>query len=623
MKKKNRAIAYVVLAALILYISYMTGISHKTLSRGTGGLFDLSEVDLGKVSVSLAGEFLFCPNELIEPGVEADGILIDGNLFWNREAELAGEEWTEGTYRASILLRPSETPIGVWIPEIHTESRVWINGELVKETGFDGKEVYMSSALVDLGRDLQRIDMVIQVRNKRHVKSGMVSAFRVGDYERMKVDAMRANALDLVLFGVCFIAGIYHLVLSGYRKKGRELVCFSMLAFSAGVRGIFANTVLLSQLFGNLSYLAGSRILTLSTALSVVFAILYIEEIFRKSIDRGIFRWLKFPLLVYPLLVVMLDSLLYSMLFDLFLLFAVLASVCLLGVIIRAHRSGDAGAGIILFGMSVLFSTMINDILVYKQIKSGTYLATMGIAAYIVVQSLLIAWDFENQYRESLRLTEEMKYMVEELESTRLAYLHAQMRPHFLYNTLNIIAELCLHEGKRAEGLVLSLASYLRGIVESGNDEKEVALSKELELIGFYVRIEKERFPGLRFEVDVPEELMSVKVPHISLEPLVENAIKHGVRGVDSGRVLLKAEDMGGFVAFTITDNGVGMSEEQLEKIRKMEISTGQIGLGNIDKRLRTHYGSCLSIESRLGFGTTAGYCLQKGDSYDRCSDCG
>lgn len=191
-----------------------------------------------------------------------------------------------------------------------------------------------------------------------------------------------------------------------------------------------------------------------------------------------------------------------------------------------------------------------------------------------------------------------------------IAFLHAQIKPHFLYNALNTIAEYCETDSPAAGRLILSLAKYLRSSLDFANLANLVSADKELTVVKAYLNIEKARFESLVVEWDIDMDAMGkVYLPPLTLQTLVENAVKHGVlRKKQSGTVRISIKRHPEGIQFTVKDDGPGISHQQFEE--SLTIPSGQehIGLYNINRRLIRIYGSGLSCTSEPGVGTAISF---------------
>jgi LytS/YehU family sensor histidine kinase len=195
------------------------------------------------------------------------------------------------------------------------------------------------------------------------------------------------------------------------------------------------------------------------------------------------------------------------------------------------------------------------------------------------------------------------------LVEAEMRALRAQISPHFVYNSLTTIASFVRTDPERARELVLDFADFARYSFRNPRDF--TTLAEELRSIDRYLLLERARFgeERLRFSVEIAPEVLPVAVPFLSLQPLVENAIRHGMEcGVKSFHVRIVARDAGAEAAISIEDDGVGMDPDKLRALLATDDGSGSqrgIGLLNVDDRLRQVYGDDygLVIETAVGAG--------------------
>ncbi|MGI5321861.1 sensor histidine kinase [Actinomadura nitritigenes] len=208
------------------------------------------------------------------------------------------------------------------------------------------------------------------------------------------------------------------------------------------------------------------------------------------------------------------------------------------------------------------------------------------------------------------------------LAEAEMRALRAQISPHFVYNSLTTIASFVRTDPERARGLLLDFADFARYSFRDPRDF--TTLADELRSIDRYLLLERARFgERLRFDVQVAPEVLPVAVPFLALQPLVENAIRHGMKGTRGPlHISIVARDSGAEAAISIEDDGVGMDPERLQEILAAPIGRpgptgwgsvatpdrrgGGIGLANVDERMRQVYGEeyGLTVETALGAGT-------------------
>lgn len=204
---------------------------------------------------------------------------------------------------------------------------------------------------------------------------------------------------------------------------------------------------------------------------------------------------------------------------------------------------------------------------------------------------------------DNVKKEEEMQHL------TQLQLLQAQVNPHFLYNTLDTI--IWLIEGGMPEDavdMISNLSVFFRTSLSKGKDI--IPLSEEQRHTVSYLEIQQSRYRDiLEFEIHIPEEYRSLMVPKLTLQPLAENALYHGIKNKrGGGKILIQGEKDGEDLILRVTDNGQGMTPERLAEIQNA-IRTGEragFGLSAVAERLRLYYGEGygMKIESEEGKGT-------------------
>ncbi len=217
---------------------------------------------------------------------------------------------------------------------------------------------------------------------------------------------------------------------------------------------------------------------------------------------------------------------------------------------------------------------------------------------YGAVLGLCYAVDYYRKYREREFLASQLET---QLAQAQLNSLRMQLHPHFLFNTLNGIVGLVRdNKNQAAVNMLVGLSDLLRHALEHSS-QQEVELSEELNFIKLYLDIQQMRFSDrLQIEIDVDVGVLKALVPNLILQPLAENALRHGIgRSVASGLVGISAHNEDGFLKLTVFDNGAGLTSDWQLK------SSGGIGLANTAGRLQQLYAKNhrLDVRNREGGG--------------------
>jgi len=224
------------------------------------------------------------------------------------------------------------------------------------------------------------------------------------------------------------------------------------------------------------------------------------------------------------------------------------------------------------------------------------------------------------------RLLEENRREQENLKRSELRTLQAQIAPHFLYNTLDAI--IWLAEARRTDEVIhitRALSDFFRISLSEGRDW--IPLSDEIRHLQGYLTIQKIRYRDiLDYEIDIPQELYNRQILKLLLQPLVENAIYHGIKHRRGrGLVRVSATEQDGWMTLLVSDNGAGMSQERLAQVMESlnrgepdDTEHGCYGLFNVNKRIQLYYGQSEGVQIKTGEnGTTVSLCVPCGGKED------
>jgi two-component system, sensor histidine kinase YesM len=221
------------------------------------------------------------------------------------------------------------------------------------------------------------------------------------------------------------------------------------------------------------------------------------------------------------------------------------------------------------------------------------------------------AQSLSHQFNEMVKtiqvLVKEVKYNEKSLKAYELNALRSQINPHFLYNTLDTIIWMAeFGDNKKVIELTKALAAFFRLSLSSGQELTTV--NDEVNHARQYLFIQCQRYESMTYEISVEDAIGDVKIPKIILQPIVENAIYHGIRPKQgAGQITIHAFKKNNDLIFEISDNGVGFDKNALSDKSSRPVKLGGIGISNVDKRIKLEYGNKygVTIDSKIGQGTT------------------
>lgn len=489
--------------------------------------------------------------------------------------------------------------------------QLFINGEKVFAFGEDGTfPDFIRSAgsvftsLVSSGIDE---DDIVELTLANIYVNSLPTAFidffefmLVGSEYKAYTDLIGNHLLDPVIGTLSLIIGMIMLAASLYAGRINSdgisrYVCLAGFIIASGGR-----------------FLSGSPIISLLVPYPTFNEIFYILSIFFMAVlfvlyalafsKSNLRRVLLF--LVCIVVITMIASILlqYFGLIDLYLLLTyhlliilvtlVIFAICLLYELIILHSSMAriAMSSLLILSLGAM-ADMLNYFFDFYLFSIGYKIAFLAFAVLQLIRLLKFL-------EENVMKMRKFAQMENELLQSRISIMLSQIKPHFLYNTLNAISTLCLTDPSTAEEAVSTLSSYLRGNIQALETQTPVPFEQELSHIQNYVCIEKMRFGNrLRFVCDISYSNFSV--PALSLQTLVENAIRHGVSlRPEGGTVTIKTELQNDFTVIHIIDDGLGF-----DQAGQSDDNSG-IGLRNARMRLQYMVNAELTVKSMPSQGT-------------------
>lgn len=282
------------------------------------------------------------------------------------------------------------------------------------------------------------------------------------------------------------------------------------------------------------------------------------------------------------------------------------ASLIIIGCLAHSFRTQKTGKRYFyVFGLAVMTAFFLDvaaavfgwwqNTLVSKYVFGILYVLTFITLLYIVPRNILAA----NRAQE---LETEKRILDAQLKENQIALMISQIQPHFLYNTLGAIRELCRQAPEEARSALDSFARYLRGNMDSLTTTSPIPFTRELDHVQTYLNLEQMRF-GEKLNVVYDLQWRDFSLPPLTLQPIAENAVKHGLFHREHGGTLTVSTKTDGMSSIiTISDDGIGFDPNSLTAISD---GRSHIGIKNVAARLESMSNGTLSLDSTPGVGTT------------------
>jgi sensor histidine kinase YesM len=264
----------------------------------------------------------------------------------------------------------------------------------------------------------------------------------------------------------------------------------------------------------------------------------------------------------------------------------------------------NSRAVMILISWTPLTLSILLDALNRYLVFTNIHFYYFGLTITMIYQIVRLVYDLRKQYLESIRYQQ----MQKELYEAKVGVMVSQIQPHFMYNALTSIAMMCSIDPETAQEATVTFAKYLRGNMDSLKQTNPVPFTQELEHLKKYLYIEKLRF-GNKLNIEYDIQATDFVLPQLSIQPIVENAVKHGVgMKKKGGTVTIATRETDNAYEVIVSDDGVGFDTTA----QKKDDGRSHVGMENTQRRLKDMCGGEMKIESTPGEGTVATVILPK-----------
>lgn len=494
--------------------------------------------------------------------------------------------------------------------------KLFINDKEIASNGIvaTGKESYMPKykpvvAVFNVPAD--EFDIVIQIANFDFYKGGFWNSITLGSVEGIQSLHDHKFGKELFIFGALLLTALYYFSIFITIRSARLYLYFSIACILAIFTFDFLGENLLCRMFDDIPF--GLVIFGWYNSiqwLPFVF-ILYVGEMFRiknHKVFVGVFGASNVLLTLISIVTPIHFYTQYGRLGDCILLLEVAYSIVLA---VYGLKQKKQGAALYILATGVLLITALHDFLLISNIISSSLgqITFMGIFLLLFVHTVIHAKISGDEYNEKARLLTEVQNSRQTAVANERKFLLAQIKPHFICNALSVIASVCIKNPNEAQRLVVSLGDYLRNSFDFSYGDDLVPISKEIELVEAYVDIEKARFgERIKFELNRPDDL-NVSIPRLSIQPLVENAFRHGIlKKARGGQVTLNIWTEQQMLKIEVADDGFGIPANMVKELMGESESVKGVGVKNIHSRLVGLYGKGLYIKSEPGRSTIFGF---------------
>lgn len=523
--------------------------------------------------------------------------------------DLNGEKLSNGgkaSYRTVLNDVNIKEPFVVSVPNLPGKCEVFIDGVCVfsnhKIPGTNYTTVIESYAIPFDPKEATDNDYEIVIEITCNYSSGLTSVPVLSSYEVYHSREMGTLAQRYFYIGIVIFFAISALVLAiiNKNKKDNNNFWLFVLCITFAFRMLITNEgyVVSHGLFGDIEYEIMTSLVYVSTYILKLSMLMHVINVLDVKIHQGFIvaiaglflvcafvPYVLYDYIYFATTYIWLQSVTYIL--DVFMIYKISKAVVekrkisLLYLVAYCVTSG---------------AIMIDNFSINGYVSQNvTYIMPVACMVFIGIMLLIHSFDTVEMYEQAKRSAELQK----ELSDMNMTLMLSQIQPHFMYNALNTIKYLTKKDPKSAENAIVRFSSYLRANMDSLTQKEPIPFNKEMEHVDNYISIERLRF-GDRLNVEYNIEYDNFTIPPLTIQPIAENAIKHGInQRVDGGTLKISSYEKGDSIFVVVEDNGVGFDVNETKNDGR-----SHVGMNNIKNRLKEMLNAEVAVESALNKGT-------------------
>ncbi len=598
------------------------------------GVLDVKENLINQDVISLDGAWQFYWNQLLEPKDFIENETLTHQLMhvpeiWDSSTGIDSRGY--GTYRLVLNNLNQEREYAFVKKNIRIASKIFVDGKLVCQDGepstLKQNEIMGNTPkIIHFFPSNRSVEIIIQVSNFGYYSGGIVESIKFGLFETVEREQKLELIFEVVIFTYLMILSITLAILVIFfpafrnEKVGSYYMPLAVLAFAI-INGSLGERII-KVIFSTISTEFLIRIEYVSISLLLISITATIHWIDKQILSRRVTKTVAIIYAVLMLMVVFSDLNNHYIWNGIAAITIIVLPIEFMLILYRYIRDESIKVDLQEHTLIMFIIYLINiynlDVLMFTfGFKADLRLAFISAGLFGVIWFLLIIYRYSLTIKKnnelSIQLMEsyyDLKKNASAARNNEMAFLQAQIKPHFLFNSLSSIIGLCTRDPKRAQALLLNLSGYLKNLFDIERGTEYIQFDRELDLIKTYVSIEKERF-GDRFEffTEIDQKSSKIKIVPLLIQPLVENGIKHGaLKREGDGIVKLSITKEQQHIIVSVEDNGPGLDIGKIMSLTEQEsfLESNRIGVGikNIEDRLMLYYGEKLHFEKWNGMGT-------------------
>ena len=521
--------------------------------------------------------------------------------------QLEKKNTNEMIFRMKVRVPQINRTYGIIMPKIGSDYSLMVNGEKLFENGiYAGKSSQIRHINVHyIYVNTREIEITIKCMPDLNSKQSSRKIV-FGSSSQIQNRYYLLLSFDIAFIAIMFTSFIYFFSVSFAKENTKQYLSFSFLCLAGMIRASLINSAILGVFFPSIPIRLSNSLSYMISPILTFIVLYYVHSLFPYFMPPGLYRFTLLISLMYTITICFLPNDIMPYMFVLYVIIIILSCICIVCADYYCIKNRTHGYMLFTFSViTLILSTSIETIPINIH-KSYGYSLSLGLVFFAVVQTIYFLINAETKLNIETELSDKYNKALKDMRLEETNYLSSHLKPHFLFNALNIISGYALFEPAIAKETTKALKIYLNQLFEHDNLNEMNTLENEISLARAFGFIEKQRFPEIDIEYDINYINGNTRIPALILQPLLENAINHGIRQLrfPQGLVLLSVYERNNFLYFTIFDDGVGVTEEKIQLALSKPNDNKFHSLYHLQLRLQNLYNEKVSIKSSPSEGT-------------------
>ena len=516
------------------------------------------------------------------------------------------------TYEVNITVPEARQFYSILIPAIYSRSALYINNTLQYNNLNMGKDyVYSPQKISTIYAKTTSINVKLIVCNDEGYFPGKLSSFYFGKSDAVSNRSFLMNFSDILLSAISIITFLYYIIAFIFDREDKGNLYMALLCLVVALKILINNPTFMYYDFPFMSFKSGAMHYIAFFYLLIISYLVYVRHFLKKYLVSVFYYTLLITSFAAMILVFFLPLSKYKYLDIVLAITVTITNVLVLIGTIRAIKNKIPFSRTFLLSSSCVLVTGFVDIFDYYTDYLSKRYFTSGFILFIIIQSFSYIIHNTQLYNQETALTVSLSDTLNDLKREESNFLSSHLRAHFLFNALNIISGYSVFEPDKAKEITTALTIYIKQLFEHDNLNELTSLKNEIDLLHAFGFIEEERFPNLNIEYNIPEDIPDIQVPSLILQPLLENAVNHGIRkksAKEKGTVTITLKKANGFVNFSVRDDGAGCDEKIIKQALEEPADGTYNSLFQIQSRLKKLYNQEIIYMSVPDIGTVISF---------------